>query len=65
MTTPNNEAAFKCDCSPLYYFYVYNPVNSNLDLKAVCLNAEYNDSTIEYAFIISMVSSNQSTDRNT
>ena len=50
-TTPNNEAAaaaFKCDYSPLDYFYVYNPGNSHLDSNAVCLNGEHNDGTIEY-----------------
>ena len=43
-----NGAASVCDYSPLDYFYVYVPGQSNLDTKTVCLNGEHYDGTIEY-----------------
>jgi len=38
----------KCGYSPMDYFYVYNPGNTRLDQKTICLNGQHEDGNHEY-----------------
>lgn len=42
------DADYKCGYEPLDYFYVYNPGNTKLDHKTLCLNGKHDDGEIEY-----------------
>ena len=44
-TAPAQE---KCGYSPADYFYVYNPGDSKLDQKTLCLNGQHHDGNVEY-----------------